>query len=430
MQRPSLPVATLAGPPAFVQPLTSWHPSAAGGSSAGIGGSRALGAPSTAPSGSSTAPPAGAAATAVLVTVSGQRRRRRHAGRSMGGHSAALRVLSLGSGGSRDTSRSSKQLARERQADVSRCYLHLLGEKEEALLQAMRERVPAVVSATREQSSAAKEEHLKIWGVDVEAPSVALDMVLLKYLRAEDLDVERAAKRLAETLQFRVDSTLDALVDEELPEHFQGHDTIDGVDADGRPLMISRYGQMDNDKVFGDPDAFVRYRLQVMEKAMAKLRFEPGAPEDLCQVHDYSGVNLLFKSNEVKAGIAAMTKVFSAHYPETKGKTIFVKFPLLFSKLFQAFSVFIPEKTRKKFIILGEADQPLLFDHVPPEVVPEDACPLGHWWNAGPDVRAGQAARGPLPDHERGPTLVRSSGPRAGGGHPGDACLGTAGLLA
>ena len=47
------------------------------------------------------------------------------------------------------------------------------------------------------------------------------------------------------------------------------------------------------------------------------------------------GVNLFVKTSEVKECIAEMTKVFSAHYPETKGKTLFVKFPSVFSKLFQ-----------------------------------------------------------------------------------------------
>lgn len=104
---------------------------------------------------------------------------------------------------------------------------------------------------------------------------------------------------------------------------------------------------------------------------MQKLSFQPGAPEDLCQIHDYSGVNLLFKTSEVKAGIAAMSKVFGAHYPETKGRTIFVNFPPVFAKIFQAFATFIPERTRNKFLILGENDQAMLFTHLQPQQVPE-----------------------------------------------------------
>lgn len=170
---------------------------------------------------------------------------------------------------------------------------------------------------------------------------------------------------------FRADCHIDELTKAELPEHFQGHDTIEGLDIDGRPIMISRFGGMDLQAVFGDVEAFVRYRALYMERAIAKLSWKKGDMEDLCQVHDYSGVPLLFQTAEVKGSVSAVSKVFAEHYPETKGKTIFVNFPAAFSKLWKAFSVFIPERTRKKFLILGEQDQATLFDHMAPEVVPE-----------------------------------------------------------
>jgi len=258
------------------------------------------------------------------------------------------------------------------QAERDFCYVHRMRSAEATLLAAFRDKLPSVTENVRKECKAAQTgKPLLLWGINIEASTTASDVVLLKFLRAEDLNVQSAADRLALTLKFRVEEGIEELAQSELPEHFQGHDQITGTDADGRPVIVSRFGNMDNNKVFGDPDAFTRYRLQVFEKALAKLPFQGGAAEDLCQVHDYSGVNLLFKSSEVKKGVAAMTKVFTAHYPETKGKTIFVNFPAVFSKLFQAFSYFIPERTRKKFQILGEADHPILFKQVSPELIPE-----------------------------------------------------------
>merc|ERR1719272_2204758 len=108
-----------------------------------------------------------------------------------------------------------------------------------------------------------------------------------------------------------------------------------------------------------------------MEKAINLLKWEPGAPEDLLQVHDYSGVPLLGHPPEVKQGVTAVSKVFGEHYPELKGKTIFVNFPRAFTGMFKAFSVLIPERTRKKFCVLADNDQYALFEHVPAEFVPE-----------------------------------------------------------
>lgn len=242
------------------------------------------------------------------------------------------------------------------------CYLHLLGPAEVRLLAALRAEVPAVVDAAGLSS---------IWGVALLPETEASDVVLLKFLRAAGLDAGAAAKRLESTLRYRREHDVDGLQAVDLGKHFHGHDDVGGRDSEGRPVMVSRYGQMDNDKVFGNREAFVRYRCKIMEQALVQLSFEKGAPEDLCQVHDYTGIPLLFKTAEVKGAIEAMSSVFSEHYPETKGKTIFVNFPVAFSRIFQAFSMFLPERTRKKFLIFGESDQGLLFQHLSPEVVPE-----------------------------------------------------------
>jgi len=257
--------------------------------------------------------------------------------------------------------------------DRSRSYLHLLGDAEASLLQAFRGMMPSITDRVFQESNKAKAAGSLplLWGVNLTEENAASNILLLKFLRAADMDLQAAATRLLETMKFRADNDINALPSTQLLEHFQGHDTFGRLDVEGRPVLISRYGNMDNDLVFGNADEFVRYRLKTMEKAMAQLSFERGAAEDLCQIHDYSGVPLLFKSDEVKASVSAMAKVLSAHYPETKGVTIFVKFPVVFSKLFQAFSTFIPEKTRKKFVILSDSDQALLFKYIRPEVVPE-----------------------------------------------------------
>ena len=256
--------------------------------------------------------------------------------------------------------------------DLSQCYLDKLGDAERALLLDLRGRVPALMARAREASEDAKAaERLTIWGVDLEKESEASDIVLLKYIRAEELNLDKAADRIVDTLVFRADCKIDGLKEAVLPDCYQGHDVISGLDVDGRPVMISRFGKMDLEKVFGDIEAFVRYRAKLMEEAMAKLSFKKGEPEDLTQVHDYSGVPLIFQTSQVKDAVSAVTKVFADHYPETKGKTIFVNFPTAFAKLFKAFSIFIPERTLKKFQILGENDHAQLFETIPADRVPE-----------------------------------------------------------
>jgi len=256
--------------------------------------------------------------------------------------------------------------------DLSRCYLGNLGESEEKLLVQLRQRVPEIIErAKKESPEVAALSKFTIWGKDLQESGSASDIILLKYLRAEELNLDKAVDRLVATLVFRTDCQIDALTDAELPDYFLGHDVMCGVDSGGRPIMISRFGGMDLPKVFGDAEAFVRYRAQLMERAIRLLKFEPGEAEELCQVHDYGGVPLVFHQPEVKAGVTAVSKVFGEHYPETKGKTIFVNFPSVFGKLWKAFSIVIPERTRSKFVILGQGDALSLFEHLQPEMVPE-----------------------------------------------------------
>lgn len=255
--------------------------------------------------------------------------------------------------------------------DLSHCYLHTLGDEESAKLESLRSHIPAIAQKVRAESAeAANCSKLTIWRVDVEAKSDASDIVLLKFLRAEDLDVDKAAERVAQTLIFRADCRIDELAASELPEQFRGHDSVSGRDDDGRPVMISRFGNMDIDKVFGNTEMFVRYRAKIMEQAIGLLPFEKGTAEDLCQVHDYSGVLSSMYKTEVKSGVGAISKVFAEHYPEFKGKTIFMNFPAVFSGPFKAFAALLPERTRKKFIILGKDDHEALFEHVNPALIP------------------------------------------------------------
>merc|ERR1712217_55112 len=97
--------------------------------------------------------------------------------------------------------------------------------------------------------------------------------------------------------------------------------------------------------------------------------FERGKAEDLTQVHDYSGVIGSMYKSEVKQGVTAISKVFGEHYPEFKGKTLFINFPAVFSRPFKAFALLLPERTRNKFIVLGKDDQAALFKHISPDLV-------------------------------------------------------------
>lgn len=127
-----------------------------------------------------------------------------------------------------------------------------------------------------------------LWQCDLLQPSDARDIICLKFLRAEEFNVDKSFARFAKTLHWRLENDVEHLRDAELPEHMRGHDFLHGKCKEGRPLLVSHFGTMDLEAVFGDTDLFVKYRVAIMERAVAELLpFAADKPETLYQVHDY-----------------------------------------------------------------------------------------------------------------------------------------------
>ena len=72
-------------------------------------------------------------------------------------------------------------------------YLHKLGAPEQLKLDEMVQILPVILQNAREMSTAVRErESLTFWNVDLERPSDARDILLLKHIRAEEGGVLRS----------------------------------------------------------------------------------------------------------------------------------------------------------------------------------------------------------------------------------------------
>ena len=116
-----------------------------------------------------------------------------------------------------------------------------------------------------------------LWGVPLPGGRAdkpdALDIALLKFLRADDFAYDAARERLRKCLVWRAAAQIDGIAAQDLGlgAAFAGHDDVRGADRDGRPLVISRFGTMDVETVFGDAERFLLWRVQLMERAVAEL---------------------------------------------------------------------------------------------------------------------------------------------------------------
>ncbi|PIA14997.1 CRAL/TRIO domain-containing protein, partial [Coemansia reversa NRRL 1564] len=200
------------------------------------------------------------------------------------------------------------------------------------LINELRAQLPDIVEDAGKAST--KPVNASLWGIpllsesDSETPErdLRLDVILAKFVKARNNDVEKAREMLTNTLKWRAEFGVDGILEETFPEdvfgkvgYLYGHDTA------GRPVTYNFYGGLDNKLVFGDLDRFLRWRVQLHERGMQQLDFVDVA--DMLQVHDYEGVGLLSYDKFARTASRATVQLMTDNYPETLNTKIFANVP-------------------------------------------------------------------------------------------------------
>lgn len=220
-------------------------------------------------------------------------------------------------------------------------------------------------------------DHSEIWGITL-SPSNAFHtkLILQKYLRANANDLTKAKEQLLETLKWRKQfdpvAAASATYDK---DRFEGLGYI--LEVEGVPESVNKkdivtfnvYGAVkDNAKTFGDIDAFLKWRVGLMERSIQKLNLaaakEPipdfGQGPDLYQgfqVHDYLQVAFIRQDAHVKAATKKTIETLGRYYPETLSRKFFVNVPLVMGWFYSAVKLFIAKETVKKFNVLSYGNQ-------------------------------------------------------------------------
>ncbi|KAK9766142.1 Non-classical phosphatidylinositol transfer protein (PITP) [Basidiobolus ranarum] len=219
-------------------------------------------------------------------------------------------------------------------------------------------------------------DELTLWGVslaNLEELSKAQKVILLKFLRAREFKVDLALTMLLETLKWRKEFNMQSLMTETFPEEIEELGFIHKTNKTGGPVTYNVYGNLKADKVFdadGTPTRFVRWRVQLMEKAITLLDFENGI-ESMTQVHDYHGASIFRMDRRMKAASSQIIQLFQDHYPEFLDCKLFVNVPGLMEMLFNIMSVFVSARTKSKFVMVGQANtQKTLLNYISNENLP------------------------------------------------------------
>ncbi|GFR50148.1 hypothetical protein Agub_g12310 [Astrephomene gubernaculifera] len=206
-------------------------------------------------------------------------------------------------------------------------------------------------------------------------PSRAQRVVLLKFLRARQWHVAAALTQLVNCLKWRRDFDVAGLSSETFPQQLAAAGQLSGRDRAGNPVTYNYYGtDVDLQSVLSGPGgvaSFVRWRVKLMEQAVALLEFEGGI-EHVMQVHDYSGASMFRMDAQMKTASREIIKLFQDNYPEMLSAKLFLNVPVVMEFLFSLFTTFSDVNTRAKFTMASpQRSRPLLLRYIDPVQLPE-----------------------------------------------------------
>ncbi|KAI6113133.1 CRAL-TRIO domain-containing protein [Pisolithus sp. B1] len=226
-------------------------------------------------------------------------------------------------------------------------------------LREFRARLPATFAEAFPDKPDASSTPYVMWGVTInpiKPEDARVSVILVKFLRARNLNVDEAKAMLVSTLRWRQSFDVEGAMKEQYPEEiFGGLGKIYGKDKQGRPVVgegrYNLYGATKDTGAFNDVQRFLRWRVAFMEWSIALLDFE--TVDQAVQIHDYEGVGLFDRTEKSKQAASEATSIFQGHYPELLARKFFVNVPSFMTWIFWLFKPLISSATLDKMAVVG-----------------------------------------------------------------------------
>ncbi|KAF5936578.1 hypothetical protein HYC85_024084 [Camellia sinensis] len=233
-----------------------------------------------------------------------------------------------------------------------------------------------LLETSKTEISDSPPDEVSIWGVPLLKDDTS-DVILLKFLRARDFKVRDALAMLRNTILWRKEFNVDALIDEDLGEDLEKVVFMHCFDMEGHPVCYNVYGEFQNkelyQKTFADEKKrmrFLRWRIQFLERSIRKLDFSPGGISTLFQVSDLKNSPGPAK-RELRIATRQALQLLQDNYPEFVAKQVFINVPWWYLAFYTMISPFLTQRTKSKFVFAGPSKTAeTLFKYISPEQVP------------------------------------------------------------
>ncbi|XP_062026030.1 uncharacterized protein LOC133742387 isoform X2 [Rosa rugosa] len=184
--------------------------------------------------------------------------------------------------------------------------------------------------------------------VEAQDPSskVVDDLMLRRFLRARDLDVEQASAMFLKYLKWRQAFAPNGSISaSEVPNQIaQNKLFLQGSDKRGCPIAVllgARHFQ-----VKGGLKEFKRYVVYAFDKICARM---PPGQEKFIFIGDLEGWG--YSNSDIRAYLGAVS-ILQDYYPERLGKMFVVHVPFVFMTVWKIICPFIDNKTKEKIVFV------------------------------------------------------------------------------
>ncbi|KAM7297430.1 SEC14-like protein 1 [Ixodes scapularis] len=206
---------------------------------------------------------------------------------------------------------------------------------------------------------------LQKWIANAHQGKVPSDQTLVRFLQAQDFNLEKAREMLCQSLVWRKKYQVDRILSTyDLPqvvkEYFPGG--WHHHDKDGRPMYVLRLGQVDMKgfiKSIGE-QGLVKLTLHLCEEGLKRTEeatLKTGKPiSSWTCLLDLEGLNMRHLWRPGMRALLHIIEMMEANYPETMGRCLVVRAPRVFPILWALVGTFINDNTRAKFTFFADGN--------------------------------------------------------------------------
>lgn len=214
-------------------------------------------------------------------------------------------------------------------------------------------------------------------------------LTLLRYLRANNFDVNKATKHMTDNIAWRAHHKVSELVHRR-PEELLGFPMEDltkvlphwhsGFDKTGRPVIYKQYGKFDATRIKalagGSFDNLIRYHIWEQEAISRMFRDQTLARGELVEtltgIIDVKDMSMFQITSDFLAMVKLLAEVDQKQYPETMGRVFIINVPSVFPLVWRGIKPWLDPITAAKIVVMsGKREyEPVLADFIGKENLP------------------------------------------------------------